>query len=123
MSYFKDVKTNKVFIKRPDAALMDRVKTGEVIELTEAQYEAYGDRAPVSDHFRKVYASVSSEDFTLFRRRCEAEKVPLDSALAMLVSQYAHGAVLTQVSKKAVERFRYDREVSAHSSAEVTTKE
>ena len=43
---------------------------------------------------RKVFADVSQHDFDSFRDRCIAEGIIMGDALAELVHQYAHGAIL-----------------------------
>lgn len=49
---------------------------------------------------RKIHADVSQHDFDLFRDRCKAEGNTMGEALAELVHQYAHGAVLIPGTRK-----------------------
>ncbi|MEN6487667.1 MAG: hypothetical protein ABFD66_02095 [Smithella sp.] len=59
-------------------------------------------KAPISviNSRRKVFADVSQHDFDSFRDRCKAEGITIGEALAELVHQYAHGAVLIPGTKK-----------------------
>jgi len=50
---------------------------------------------------KRIYATVPMDVFYSFRDRCNAEKVSLDAAFSELVTQYAHGAVLTFVKHRA----------------------
>ncbi len=58
--------------------------------------------APISaiNSRRKIHADVSQRDFDSFRARCTAEGISMADALAELIHQYAHGAVLIPGTKK-----------------------
>ena len=59
-------------------------------------------KAPISaiNSRRKIFAEVTQHDFNSFRDRCKAEGITIGEALAELVHQYAHGAVLIPGTKK-----------------------
>lgn len=110
MAYYRDEETRKVFqTTHPDHM---KLKKGIIVEITEEEYDRAISAYSLGSGLKKVFATVKIEDYEAFRKRCRDERVTMDQAFALLVSQYAHGAVLTKVSKKALERFDYRKEHS-----------
>ena len=105
--YLKDEKTGKVFkaATQPEGA---REISAEVYDAEISRQEMF---TPIASSIKPIYAKVPIAVFEAFNKRCRAEGVSIGDAFALIVTQYAHGAMLTKVSKKATESFRYIDEV------------
>jgi hypothetical protein len=53
----------------------------------------------IGETTRRIYAVVSTKDFTSFVSRCKAEKITVGEAFSELVHQYARGANLIHADK------------------------
>jgi len=119
--YYKDMRTKKVFIKnRLTSEDMLRLQDGEVVHITEDEYDQESGKAPIGSTLCKIFATVNRRDFENFKDRCRTEGVNMDTALSSLVSLYGAGATLHHVSHKALEGFSY---IKAQASAAAPKKE
>ena len=104
--YYRNKKTGAVFQSSKDKPDCEKI--------SQAEYDRASESCAIGATIKPIFAKVPVSVFDSFYKRCKAEGVSIGDALAMLVTQYAHGAVLTQVSKKAVQSFRYIDEVRQH---------
>lgn len=105
--YLRDNKTGKVFKSKVQPAGAREISK----EVYDADIKHQEEYAPIASTIKPIYAKVPTTVFEAFNKRCRAEGVSIGDAFALIVTQYAHGAMLTKVSKKATEAFRYVDEV------------